>query len=57
MGLFSALVKTAIETVTLPVAIAKDVLTLGNVGAIMEEDKRPYTVQKLEKIKKASEDQ
>lgn len=54
MGLFKALVSTAINLVTLPVDIVKDVVTLG--GAITDQPKT-YTEQKLEKIKEeASED-
>ena len=53
MGLFSALVKVTIDTITLPVAVVKDVMTLG--GVATGEDK-PYTVQKLEQIKKDAEE-
>lgn len=55
MGLFSAIVKTTIETVTLPVAVVKDVVTLGNSAPGIADDPRPYIVQKLDDIKKASE--
>ena len=53
MGLFSVLIKTAIETVKLPVAIVKDVATIG--GIATEHDKT-YTEEKLDDIKDASED-
>ncbi len=53
MGLFSALVKTTIEVVTLPGAVVKDVVTLG--GVVTDEDET-YTKQKLEEIKKAAQD-
>jgi hypothetical protein len=53
MGLFSALVKVTIDTVTLPVAIIKDVVTLGGVAT---DQRKPYTVQKLDKIKEDAED-
>ena len=47
MGFFGKLIKAGIDTVSLPVAIIKDVATLG--GAITET-KRPYTMQKLRDI-------
>lgn len=53
MGLFSALTKITIDVVTLPVAIAKDVVTLG--GTITDQSK-PYTAQKLDEIKEDAED-
>lgn len=53
MGLFSALVKTTIEVVQLPVDVAKDVLTLGLEKVVEDEF---YTERRLEEIKKAAED-
>ena len=53
MGLFSALVKTAIEVVALPVAVVKDYATLG--GELTDQHDA-YTVQKLKDIKKAAQD-
>lgn len=50
MSLFGALIGTLVETVTLPIAVAKDVLTLGNVANHLDED--CYTKQKLEQIKR-----
>lgn len=52
MSLFSAIVKTAIETVKLPIAVAADVLSLGGVAT----DRGSFTVEKLKDIKEASED-
>ena len=52
MSLFGQLVRTVVNTAALPVAVAKDVLTLG--GAATGED-RPYTVQQLEKLKREAE--
>ena len=52
MSLFGQLVRTVVNVATLPVAVAKDVLTLG--GAATGEDK-PYTVQKLEQLKREAE--
>lgn len=53
MSLFSAFVKVAVDVATLPVAVVKDVFTLG--GAATEQDKS-YTAQKLQEIKDDSED-
>jgi len=49
MGLFGKLVATAVNVATLPVAVVKDVFTLGN--AANAATQRSYTVQKLEQIK------
>jgi hypothetical protein len=46
MKLFGQLIRTAVNVVTLPVAVAQDVLTLG--GTIV--DKKPYTLEHLKKI-------
>ncbi len=51
MGLFSALVKTAIETVQTPLDVAKDVCTLGN-----SDGKRSFTHTRLKRIKEAASD-
>ncbi len=45
MGFFSGLAKLAMDAIETPIAIAKDVATLG--GALTDQDK-PYTAQKLE---------
>ena len=52
MGLFSSLIKVAVETVKLPVAVVKDVVTMG--GLATDQDKS-YTEQQLDEIKDASE--
>lgn len=49
MGLFSALVGGAIETIKLPVAVLKDVVTFGNFG------EETYTAKQLEQIKREAE--
>lgn len=46
MKLFGQIVRTAINVATLPVAVAKDVVTL---GGVMTERRRPYTASHLEK--------
>ena len=53
MGLFSAIVKVGVDIVTLPVDIVKDAVTLGGVAT---EQKKPYTLQKLDQIKEDAED-
>ena len=49
MSIFGKLVATVINVATLPAAIVKDVITLGN--AANADSERSYTVQKLEQIK------
>jgi hypothetical protein len=49
MGLFGKLVATAINVATLPVAVVKDVLTLGGVST--KGEFQPYIVDKLKQIK------
>ena len=46
--MFGKLLEAAIKTVTLPVAVVADVVTMG--GALNDRDK-PYTIQQLESIK------
>lgn len=53
MGLFSAIVKTAVEVTTTPIAVAKDVVTLGGAATNSE---RSHTEVKLRRIKEAAED-
>ena len=53
MGLFSAIVKVAVDITTLPIAVAKDIVTFG--GIATEQDK-PYTAQRLDQIREDSED-
>ncbi len=47
MGFFGKLTKLALDLIETPVAIVKDVATLG--GALTDKDK-PYTQKKLEDI-------
>jgi hypothetical protein len=47
MRFFGKFIKAGIDTVSLPIAIIKDIATLG--GAITGT-KRPYTMQKLRDI-------
>lgn len=51
MGLFGKLIATAINVATLPVAVAKDVITLGGMSTSQSD---PYIVQKLKQIKEES---
>lgn len=48
MGLFGKLVATAVNVATLPVAVVKDVVTLGGVARYPQGS---YIVEKLEQIK------
>lgn len=52
MSLFGRIVRTAVNTALLPVAVAKDVITLGGVSTSHE----PYTAEQLKKIKDEAED-
>lgn len=47
MSLFGKMVATVVNVVTLPVAVAKDAVTLGGVAA----DHESYIVEKLKQIK------
>lgn len=53
MGLFGKIVKTAVNVVTLPVAVAKDVVTLGGVST---RSGRSATIAKLQQIKDEADD-
>jgi hypothetical protein len=48
MKLFGQVVRTAVNVITLPVAIIKDISTLGGIAT---EQPEPYTVQKLKQLK------
>lgn len=48
MKLFGQVVRTVVNTALIPVAVAKDVLTLGGVAT---GEPAPYTVQQIEKLK------
>lgn len=48
MKLFGQIVRTLVNVATIPVAVAKDVVTLGGVAT---ENGQPYTVEKLKQIK------
>ena len=50
MSLFSAIVKTAVNTALLPVAVVKDVVTLG-----AYDQNKTYTQKQIEKLKEESE--
>ncbi|WP_154677752.1 hypothetical protein [Rhizobium tubonense] len=51
--MFERLIKAAIDTVTLPVSVAADVVTLG--GALMDRPE-PYTVTKAKRLGKDAGD-
>lgn len=54
MKLFGQLARTVVNTVMLPVEVAKDVVTLA--GIVTEQDKS-YTRQRLEKLADDAEEQ
>mgnify|MGYP003464487569 FL=1 len=47
MGIFGRIAKLALDIIETPVAVIKDVATLG--GALTDQDK-PYTLKKLEDV-------
>lgn len=54
MSLFGKIVKTTINIgIGLPVAILKDVVTL---GGVCDDQPKPFTSQQLDKIKEEAED-
>jgi hypothetical protein len=53
MGLFGKLIQLGVDVATSPVAIVKDVVTMG--GALEDKDE-PYTVTKIKKIMQKGED-
>ena len=53
MSLFGQLVRTAVNMVTLPVAVAKDAVTLGNVG---RPEQGTFTKQAIQRLKDEAED-
>ena len=53
MGLFSAIVKIGVDLARLPVAVVKDVITLGGIST---EQEKPYVAQILDDIRDDAED-
>jgi hypothetical protein len=53
VSLFGKIVRTAVNVATLPVAVVKDVVTLGGVCTLQPKS---YTEEKLEQIKEEAED-
>ena len=53
MGLFSAMVKVAVDMATLPVDLVKDVVTLGGIST---DNGGSYVAEKLEQIKRDAEE-
>jgi hypothetical protein len=47
VSIFGKLLKTAVDVATSPIAVVKDVATLG--GAITDQ-RKPYTAQKLDQL-------
>jgi len=53
MGIFSAMVKIGVDVIRLPVAIVKDIVTLGGVAT---EQTKSYAAQVLDDIRDDAED-
>lgn len=53
MKLFGQIVRTVVNTAMLPVEIVKDVYTL---GGVITEQRKPYTLQRLEQLKDEAEE-
>lgn len=53
MSLFGKIVKTVVNVAVLPVAVVKDVVTL---GGVCTGEEQPYTTQQLEKIKEEADE-
>lgn len=47
MSIFGKLLKTTLDVVTSPVAVVKDIATMG--GALTDQ-RKPYTAQKLDQL-------
>lgn len=52
MRLFGQLVRTVVNTALLPVAVAKDIVTLGGILT----DSKPATVEAIERLKDEAND-
>lgn len=53
MSIFGKLLKTGFDIVTTPVAIAKDVVTI---GGLLTDQRKPYTAQKLKQLGEDAEE-
>ena len=53
MSFLGKMIKAGIDTVSIPIAIVKDVATL---GGVLEDEPRPYTLKKLREIGKDIEE-
>lgn len=53
MKLFGQIIRTVVNTALLPVAVAKDICTLGGVAT---GNGRPYTVEQIQKLMDESEE-
>jgi hypothetical protein len=47
VSIFGKLLKTAVDVATSPIAVVKDIATLGGVTT---DQRKPYTAQKLEQL-------
>ena len=53
MKLFGQIVRTVVNVATLPVAVVKDIYTLGGIAT---ENGEPYTIEKLHQTKDEASD-
>lgn len=53
MRIFGQIIRTAVNTAMLPVAVAKDIVTL---GGTLTERRTSYTTKQLEKLKDEAEE-
>lgn len=53
MKIFGQIVRTAVNTVTLPVAVVKDAFTLGGIAT---DNGQTYTVEHLKRLKREAEE-
>jgi hypothetical protein len=56
MSLFGKIVRTAVNVATLPVALVKDGVTLGNAANAGSRNSGTFTGKKLQQIKDEAED-
>lgn len=54
MSLFGKIVKTAVNVVAIPVEVLRDAGTLGGVAT---EQSKPYTIQRIEKLREDADEE
>lgn len=53
MKIFGQVIRTVVNGVTLPVAVVQDAVTLGGIAT---EQRKPYTLQALQQLKREAEE-